>query len=125
MMLRTPRERWWELKGGALTLHARPDDVASRGQPSFVGRRQQHQRATFTTAMTFAPSRVGDRAGLVAFQSENFFYTLTVTLADGKPVVQVERRSGASDTPTIVASKPLGARAGAPVYLRIDADGGR
>jgi xylan 1,4-beta-xylosidase len=61
----------------------------------------------------------------VAFQSENFFYALTVTLADGRPVVQVERRAGPSDTPTVVASAPLAARAGAPVYLRIDADGGR
>jgi alpha-N-arabinofuranosidase len=75
--------------------------------------------------MRFAPARGGDRAGLVAFQSENFFYAMTVTLADGKLVVQVERRAGANDVPTIVASKPLSARPGSPVYLRIDADGGR
>ena len=125
LMLRTPRERWWTLEGGALTMRARPDDIASKGQPSFVGRRQQHQRATFTTAMHFTPARAGDRAGLVAFQSESFFYAMTVTLADGQPVVQVERRAGTSDTPVVVASKPLSARAGAPVYLRIDADGGR
>ena len=79
-------------------MRARPDDIAGKGQPSFVGRRQQHQNATFTTAMHFTPRSDGDRAGLVAFQSENFFYALTVTLADGKPVVQVERRSGATDT---------------------------
>ncbi|HKH91301.1 MAG TPA: hypothetical protein VKA54_05830, partial [Gemmatimonadaceae bacterium] len=120
-----PRERWWSLEGGALTLQARPDDVASKGQPSFVGRRQQHLRATFTTEMRFAPARAGDRAGLVAFQSENFFYAMTVTLADGKPVVQVERRAGANEAPTIVASKPLAAGVGAPVYLRIDANNDR
>jgi xylan 1,4-beta-xylosidase len=125
MMLRTPREQWWKLEGGSLALRARADDVASRGQPSFVGRRQQHQRATFTTAMRCAPARAGDRAGLGAFQSENLFSALTVTLADGKPVVQVERRADAKDSTTLVASKPLAGRAGAPVYLRIDANGGQ
>ena len=125
MMLRTPRERWWTLGGGALTMRARPDDIAGKGQPSFVGRRQQHLRATFSTAMHFTPTKTGDRAGLVAFQGENFFYAMTVTLADGKPVVQVERRNGATDVPAVIASKPLGAAAGAPVYLKIDADGPR
>jgi alpha-N-arabinofuranosidase len=61
----------------------------------------------------------------VAFQSENFFYAMTVTLADGKPVVQVERRAGANDTPKVVASKPLPGQADAPVYLKIDADNDR
>jgi alpha-N-arabinofuranosidase len=125
MMLRTPREQWWTLGGGALTMRARPDDIAGKGQPSFVGRRQQHQKATFTTAMHFTPAKAGDRAGLVAFQSENFFYALTSTLVDGKPVIQVERRNGANDTPTVIATKPLAARAGAPLYLKIDANGGR
>ena len=50
---------------------------------------------------------------------------MTVTLADGKPVVQVERRAGANDTPTVVASKPTRRARGAPVYLRIDADNDR
>ena len=122
MMLRTPHEPWWERKRGALTLQARPEDIAGRGQPSFVGRRQ-HYRATFTTSMHFAPTSAGDRAGLVAFQSENFFYGMTVTLVDGKPVVQVERRAGRNDTSSVIASKSLAARSRALVYLRIDADG--
>jgi alpha-N-arabinofuranosidase len=48
-MVRTPRERWYELSGGALALRARPADIARREQPSFVWRRQQHTSATFTT----------------------------------------------------------------------------
>jgi xylan 1,4-beta-xylosidase len=127
MMLRTPREQWWSLGGGALTMRARPDELSGKGQPSFVGRRQQHMKASFSTAMHFTPTKAGDRAGLAAFQSELFFYAMSVTLADGKPVVQVERRNGANDTPTVIASKPLvaPARPDAPVFLKIDADGPR
>ena len=125
LMLRNPREQWWSLKDGSLTMRARPEGLAGRGNPSFVGRRQQHLKATFTTAMHFTPGRDGDRAGLTAFQNENYFYAMSVTLADGKPVVQVERRAGTKDAPTVIATKPLAARAGAPVYLKIDADGSR
>ena len=51
------------------------------------------ERRIRLTAMRFAPTRDGDRAGLVAFQSDEYFYALTVTLAGGRPVIQVERRA--------------------------------
>ena len=35
------------------------------------------------------------------------------------------RVGSASSAPTVIATKPLVARAGAPLYLKIDADGGR
>ena len=79
--LRTPRESWIDLAGtrGSLTQRARPVELSSRGQPSFVGRRQQHH------------------------------LLLSVTLAGGQRVVRLERRGAA----------------GTPVFLRIDARGGR
>jgi xylan 1,4-beta-xylosidase len=127
LLVRTPRERWYGFGSGALALRARGADIARREQPSFVGRRQQHGAATFTTAMRWTPAREGDRAGLVAFQSDEYFYAFTVTLADGRPTIQVERRAGARETPTVVASAPLPSRAGAagPLYLKIEADGPR
>src|SRR5690606_42070805 len=44
LRIRTPRERWYDFttQPGALTLRARPEHLGRLGQPSFVGRRQQH-----------------------------------------------------------------------------------
>jgi len=127
LMIRTPRERWWDFTTvrGALTLRARPDDVRGRGQPSFVGRRQQHLTATFATAMRFTPARAGDEAGLVAYQGETNYYALLLTLDAGRPVVRVERRAGANAPPELLASVPLDGSSAAPLHLRIDADGER
>ena len=74
--------------------------------------------------MRYAPSRPGDRAGPVAFQNERHYYLLAVTVADGAPVVLLERRAG-GERAEVGASAPLRIAPGAPVYLKIDARGGR
>jgi alpha-N-arabinofuranosidase len=75
--------------------------------------------------MRYAPARPGDKAGLAAFQRENFHYLLAVALADGKPVVRLEKHAGPNSGPDgqIVAEAPLTGAPGAPVYLKIDARG--
>jgi len=128
-VLRTPRERWYDLstRPGSLTLHARSIALGARAQPAFVGRRQQHAAMTATTAMRYTPSRPGDAAGLVAFQSDSFYYFLGETLRDGKPVVRLARRAGSKDggAEVTVAEAALGSRGDAPLFLRITARGGR
>jgi xylan 1,4-beta-xylosidase len=127
LQLRTPRESTFDLstQPGWLTLAARPVSLSSRGQPSFVGRRQQHLSATATTAMRFTPERDGDRAGLVAFQSENNWYWLAVGRADGKRVVQVIERAWRGErADSVVATAPLPDGNG-NVYLRIVARRGK
>ena len=129
VFLRTPRERWYDLESprGALTLRARPVDLSGRGQPSLVARRQQHLRATASTAVRFVPAKAGDRAGLAAFHNETHYFLLSVALSGGKPVVRLERRAGNAPGAEIavVAEAPLAVTPGAPIYLRIDARGGR
>ena len=130
LMVRTPRERWWDFTTapGALTLRARPQHLGEPAQPSFVGRRQQHQRATATTAMRYAPAKSGDVAGLVAFQNDWHFYLLGVSLDDeGRPAVRLWRRAGkmAEANGTLVASTPVRIEDDAPIFLRIVARGGR
>ena len=117
-MIRTPRERWFQLDSShnGLTIHA---------QPSFIGRRQQHATATATTVMHYTPRRSGDVAGLVAFQSDSFYYVLGETLHDGKPVVRLLRRAGGRDQgrEAIVAEASLATKPNDSLYLRIQARG--
>jgi xylan 1,4-beta-xylosidase len=128
-VIRTPRVATYDLTSapGSLTLYARPVGFETAGMPSFVGRRQQHQRASASTAVRYAPARDGDKAGIVAFQNEEFYYLLDVTRVAGRTVVQLEKHAGPA-TPaggTIVASAPVGASANRPVFLKIQARAGR
>ena len=124
LRIRTPRERWYSFADGALILEARPQHIGRLSQPSFVGRRQQHMDASATTVMRYAPAEAGDRAGLIAFQNDDFYYLMSVALDAGRPVIQLHRAAGKGQgaNPTLVASAPLQGPAGAPLYLRIQAN---
>ncbi|MFI5256569.1 MAG: glycoside hydrolase family 43 protein [Gemmatimonadales bacterium] len=128
-IMRTPRERWYDLTSsrGSLTLRPRPVGFGPQGQPSFIGRRQQHLYATATTAMRYRPIVDGDRAGLVAFQNDEHYYLLALARVDGAIRVQLEKHDGPSrsEVAAVVASAPVNAPAGQPVYLRIVARGPR
>lgn len=125
--LRIPRERWWRLEGGQLILTARPESIGGRTQPSFWGRRQQHINASASTVMRFRPIHVGDRAGMAAVQNDDHFFFLGLERnAEGRDEIVLERRAGPSDPENgvKVASAPVTAPAGAPVWLKITARGG-
>jgi alpha-N-arabinofuranosidase len=127
--MRTPRERWYDLdsKPGWLTIRARHADIGQPTQPSFIGRRQQHIVASASTAMTFAPSAPGDKAGLVAFQNEKHYYFVGLARRGAETVVQLEMHNGRAtpDSGTVLATAPVHLPADAPVYLKIEARGGR
>ncbi len=63
-------------KKSNLSLRAYSDDIASKGNPSFVCIRQRHMDFLFETAMEFIPVNAGDEAGIVIFQSEDMNYQL-------------------------------------------------
>ena len=77
--------------------------------------------------MRYVPGSPGDKAGLLALQSDDFFYFLGVTLQDGKTVVRLERRAGPKEDPdgAVLASAPVALKPDAAIYLRIQARGGR
>ncbi|MBU0931740.1 MAG: glycoside hydrolase family 43 protein [Alphaproteobacteria bacterium] len=119
--IRTPQKPFYHLKDGALALESGAPLGDLSGVPAFIGRRQQHANAIFSTTLRYSPARDGDRAGLAAVQSDrsNLFFGLTRIA--GKRVVALYTRD-AADSDTLIASAPI--TLSAPVTLTIRATGG-
>ncbi|WP_395623747.1 glycoside hydrolase family 43 protein [Sphingomonas daechungensis] len=124
MMMRNPRESWWKIERGALELRARPVALGDNGNPSFLARRQQHLNATATTEIRFDPSK-GVEAGIVALQSDDFWYFLAMGEDKGRPVIRLKRRAGPSDPATGAIIQQAALSRKGSVQLRIDARGGK
>ncbi|MBU1346429.1 MAG: glycoside hydrolase family 43 protein [Alphaproteobacteria bacterium] len=111
MMMRNPHEAWFDLTSspGALSLTPRAVDLGDNANPSFLGRRQQHQFATAETVMDWTPTQDGDRAGMAALQSDDFWYLLAVGQENGRPVVELRKRTGPEEPAdgAVIASAPL------------------
>lgn len=118
--VRTPKADFWRLDRGDLVLKGGASLGEQNGVPAFVGRRQQHHVAAASTTVTFTPAKDGDRAGLVAMQSDqsNLFFGLTRIA--GKPQVALYTRDKGEER--LVASAPVDPRR--PVKLTIRANGG-
>ncbi|MDB4883756.1 MAG: glycoside hydrolase family 43 [Gemmatimonadetes bacterium] len=128
-LIRTPHERWYDLTSspGKLTILPRHAGFGPEAQPSFIGRRQQHLDASASTAMRYVPTVDGDKAGLVAFQNDRYYYFLAVGRIDGRNVVRLEKHAGEATGAEglVLASAPIKLSSGAPVFLKIQARGGR
>ncbi len=120
LYVRVPKEHWADLrtKPGALTIRARATALESLHNPSFLARRQQH--LSFEASTAFTLPRMGRvAAGIVAFQSEDFWYFLGAHRV-GKEVQLFlqRRRAGATET---LATKTLSVDA--PLTVKICGDG--
>ena len=90
--IRTPKEKWYELRDNSLIIEARPFSISEVGNPSFIGRRLQHFNAEMTTALMLEDSKDME-AGLVVFQNEKFYYKLVVIESSGKYYLSVSSGS--------------------------------
>ena len=126
--LRAPHKKWYSLteKPGWLAIELRPETCSGRMNPSFIGRRQQHEHSTASTLMDFSPRADNEKAGLVVFQNETHFYYLCKSLEEGHPVIQLYKSTdGTGDGIELLARKKLSSTSGdTKVYLKIHADGG-
>ena len=120
MGVRTPRAPVYRVEGGDLVLgHGTPIGDLT-GAPAFVGRRQQHHNATISTTMRFAPDADGDRAGLVAMQSDRNYLFFGVSRTAGKSMLSLYATDQGKDRLIASVPAPTG-----PVTLTIRAMGDR
>lgn len=95
VFLRTPKENWYDLKEtkSRLAMRVRPETCSGTGNPSFIGRRQQHMHGYANTSMVFHPKSDHEKSGLVVFQNDSRFYYLCKSLEENAPAVQLYQSS--------------------------------
>jgi alpha-N-arabinofuranosidase len=122
IFLRTPLEKWYSTteKKGQLSVQLRSQTVSGNENPSFIGFRQSHNKATATIKLDFAAQAENEKAGLVIFQNENHFYYLCKSVEDGKPVVQLYH-STTTENMELLKSEKISTQEKS-VFLRIEPD---
>lgn len=76
--LRTPFEKWYELKDSKLQINLRPQRVSELVNPSLIARRVEHHKFYTACAMQFNPTKSNEEAGMVIMQNDRFHYRLTI-----------------------------------------------
>ena len=125
LMVRTPQQPWWTTGDGALALELRADRIGAKAQPSFAGRRVQHMTASVTSRLKFSPAVQGEEAGLLAVQSDDFYYAFLLgTNTKNEAVLRVHRRQGDKEAVegVVVAERVLAAEARNGLTLKIAID---
>ena len=107
-------------KAKGLTMNLKPETIMELGNPSFIGKRQQHLYCTAETSLAFTAKSEKEKAGLVIFQDEKHFYYLCTSVDQGKAVVQLYKSTDDSKTMELMTQA---ATTTDKVLLRITAEG--
>ncbi len=124
LFMRTLDKSWFSLsKKQGLTMKLRPETVMDLGNPSFIGKRQQHLYSTAETELSFTPGNSQEKAGLVILQDEGHFYFVSKTMDNEKPVMQLLKSVPREKKMEVLAQMPLASNTG-KVEIRITSVGG-
>jgi len=124
--LRTVREPWYQVNSltGTLTMQLKPATCADKTNPAFIGFRQSHLRGYAATALTFTPASSQEKAGLLVFQNENFYYYLCQSVDNNQPVLQLYRGPGRNGgEPLLLSTLKIQTSSQLPLQLRIQTNG--
>jgi xylan 1,4-beta-xylosidase len=123
LFIRAPSSQWWSSGNGELVVTPREDHIGNFGNPSFIGRRLAHMTASFGTKLQFNPLSPSDEAGLLAVQTDEYFYAFGLSRnAAGETVLRVRKRAG-KNTPIhgeTIHEDIITLKNSQPIYLRIN-----
>jgi xylan 1,4-beta-xylosidase len=107
-------------KSRGLILKLKPETVMELGNPSFIGKRQQHLHCNTEISLDFSAKSDNEKAGLIIFQDEKHFYYLCKSMDQEKVVVQLFKSNAEGKSMDLLAQASTSSE---KVLLRIDADG--
>lgn len=120
LFLRTKDETSFSLsKQKGLSLKLKPETIMEKGNPSFIGKRQQHLYSTTDVSLTFDPKSENEKAGLVIFQDEKHFYYLCRSKVGTQHMIQLYK-SKEDQTMELLAQAPITVKS---IKLRIQSEG--
>jgi alpha-N-arabinofuranosidase len=118
VMIRTPKETWWSLGGGRLSLTPRKDRLSDMSNPSYWGRRLQHSKFD-ASAKLQVPAATGTSAGLAISQNETHSYYFAVQRTAGGLSAFVEVQNGPKPATLVTGLLPADITT---IELRISGD---
>jgi len=108
MHLRTiDRASFSTSKKNGLTLNLKPETISELGNPSFVGKRQQHIYSVAETELNFSPKTDKEKAGLVIYQDESHFYFLAKSIKEGKTQIELYKSVHRKKDVELINSLPV------------------
>jgi xylan 1,4-beta-xylosidase len=124
LFLRTYNPTWYDFKGNksGLTLKLLPETISGKGNPAFIGRRQQHLTSAASTEMDFSAKEDNEKSGMVIFQSENNFYYLCRSQSKGQQVIQLYKGKSSEDGNMELIKEEVLPRSNAKIFLKISSD---
>lgn len=97
LQVRAPKHQWFDLSAerGRLRITASRERLDGKGNPAYLGRRQQHLAFEASTSLRL-PEEAGVAAGIAAFQGDDHWYFLGARRTGGALQIFVEKKSGAT-----------------------------
>lgn len=121
VFLRNPTEKLYKIENGFVELPLKENTAAERKNPAFIGFRQANLKGYGAVSMSFKATAENEKAGLMIFQNDRFYYFLCKSVKDGKPVVELYKSTTErNEKEELLASAEL--KTDNPLQLKIQAD---
>lgn len=122
LQVRAPKQKWFDLSAqpGRLNIAPTGERLDGKGNPAYLGRRQQHLAFEASTVLRL-PKEPGIAAGIAVFQNSQHWYFLGARRSGESVQVFLEKKSGA--TVKQVATATLQQALDAPIKLQITGKG--
>ena len=89
--LRTPYQKWYELKDGKLNIELRPEVHDSLVNPSLIAQRIEHHSWSAATKISFKTKKENEQAGMIIYRNSQNHFQL---LKEKENVVLLKTRRG-------------------------------